>query len=212
MSISELIKEIRQRKATANNANSANNQRVKVSGLATLAISDSKNLSIKFEPDPHDNVIALDFYNFKLKPVPTDNRRYCFQCFNLLRSGQCLSAQRGELPHTSKIYRPVTDILRNCESYLPRIIGINEQLELDEQPQPFSDFFNKTKQVGIELLADDKKWLQSLGYFCLNAELLERYIQCWLDAMNNEKIEFKKQNKGRFAANTFIRESIKNDN
>jgi hypothetical protein len=39
--------------------------------------------------------------------------------------------------------------------------------------------------------------------------LLEKYINCWMAAMTQESIQYKKQNAGRFAANTFIREELK---
>lgn len=73
-----------------------------------------------------------------------------------------------------------------------------------------SNFFNKAELGGLELLADDKQWLRSLGYISMSEKRLDQYMKCWLDAMNNEKIDFKKQNKGRFAANTFIREIMEN--
>jgi hypothetical protein len=66
------------------------------------------------------------------------------------------------------------------------------------------------KQVGLELLSDDKRWLQSFGYARITEALFEQYIKCWFDEMNGEKKDFKKQNKGRLAANTYLREVMEN--
>jgi len=74
----------------------------------------------------------------------------------------------------------------------------------------FSNFFNKGQLIGLKLLADDKDWLQSIGYGRVDEELLEQYIKIWLDAMNKEQDNNRKQNSGRFAANTFIREILEN--
>ena len=75
----------------------------------------------------------------------------------------------------------------------------------------FEAFFEQAKQAGIELLPDDKRWLRSLGYSQINRLLLSEYIARWLDTMDQEEATFKKQNKGRWAANTYIRETLQND-
>lgn len=74
----------------------------------------------------------------------------------------------------------------------------------------FSNFFNQAELAGLELLDDDKRYLRSFGYSRINKELLNQYSKCWLDAMSNEQKSFRKQNKGRYAANTFIREALEN--
>lgn len=76
----------------------------------------------------------------------------------------------------------------------------------------FDKFFEQADQAGLELLSDDKRWLKSFGYARITKVLLEQYIKCWLDSMNDEKNAFKKQNKGRFAANTYLREVMENGN
>ncbi|STX44500.1 Uncharacterised protein [Legionella donaldsonii] len=86
---------------------------------------------------------------------------------------------------------------------------------IDTQTQSgdiFDAFFEQANQAGLELLYDDKRWLKSFGYVRITKPLLERYLKCWLDAMNDEQKDFKKQNKGRFAANTYIREAMENGN
>lgn len=50
-------------------------------------------------------------------PAP-DDRRTCFVCTNY-RAGRCLAAWRGELPNTSRKYRPDPERLRRCEGYQP---------------------------------------------------------------------------------------------
>lgn len=75
----------------------------------------------------------------------------------------------------------------------------------------FEAFFEQAKQAGLELLTDDKRWLRSLGYSQVNTPLLSEYITRWLDGMKAEEKPFKKQNKGRWAANTYIREALQND-
>lgn len=76
----------------------------------------------------------------------------------------------------------------------------------------FDAFFKQANQAGLELLSDDKRWLKSFGYVRITKPLLEEYLKCWLDAMNDEQNDFKKQNKGRFTANTYLREVIENGN
>lgn len=87
-------------------------------------------------------------------------------------------------------------------------------IEIDVPAQStdiFETFFEQAKQAGLELLPDDKRWLRSLGYSQVNTPLLSEYITRWLDAMMQEEKTFKKQNKGRLAANTYIREALQND-
>lgn len=103
MAIADLVREIRERQGTANFANPANNPYLKENNLANLADSGEE--------------IETALISYKHSD---DDRRYCHQCKNLTRSGLCRAAERGELLHTAKIYRPVTHVLRRCTSYLPR--------------------------------------------------------------------------------------------
>jgi len=47
-----------------------------------------------------------------------EQRRSCTQCTNLMPTGVCLAARRGEIKAGST-YRPVLDILRRCTGYMP---------------------------------------------------------------------------------------------
>ena len=208
MTLLQLINEIKQRNSNANIASSANDMASQTPRLAKLAI-----LAPAANPDAITQPIASSYkktINLKLKQDNNDTRRYCFQCSNLTRSGQCLSAKRGELSHTSRTYQPVINVLRHCDSYYPGAEHY-EFVEVKAQSDLFESFFIKAEHAGLMLLADDKRWLKSLGYAHISEELFNQYTQCWIDAMSDEKIAFKKQNKGRFVANTFIREACKND-
>ena len=60
-------------------------------------------------------------------------------------------------------------------------------------------------------MPDDERWLKNI---CFGVKLhdlkliLEKYINHWIAAMVKEKTEYRKQNAGRLAANTFIREAL----
>ncbi|WP_147375734.1 hypothetical protein [Noviherbaspirillum cavernae] len=47
-----------------------------------------------------------------------DERRTCTQCRNLMPSGQCMAAIRGEL-NATQTYEPIQDLLQRCAGYLP---------------------------------------------------------------------------------------------
>lgn len=47
-----------------------------------------------------------------------DDRRHCSQCANL-SAGRCLAAWRGEIK-AAKLYRPLDDLPRRCEGYIPK--------------------------------------------------------------------------------------------
>jgi hypothetical protein len=73
------------------------------------------------------------------------------------------------------------------------------------------NFFNGANQLNIQLLPDDKRWLKNI---CFGVNLhslkiiLEKYIIHWIESMAKEQTKYRKQNAGRFAANTFIREEL----
>ena len=72
-------------------------------------------------------------------------------------------------------------------------------------------FIEIAGKKNIELLNDDKKWLKKIcnGVPSLKLlHLLEQYIVHWLSSMDSEAIPYKKQNVGRFAANSFLREML----
>ncbi|ARG96760.1 hypothetical protein [Legionella micdadei] len=70
----------------------------------------------------------------------------------------------------------------------------------------FSNYLKYAELAGLEFLYEDVQFLQSKL-----REILNQYTKCWLDAMSHEEKSFRKQNKGRFAANTFIREIMEDD-
>lgn len=78
-------------------------------------------------------------------------------------------------------------------------------------PSILNIFIDGAEQFGIKLIHDDKKWLKTICYKVQSFRLkmiLEEYINYWIEAMYQEPIQYKKQNAGRFAANTFMREAF----
>lgn len=63
-----------------------------------------------------------------------DDRRYCYQCLNLLRSGLCMAARRGELD-ASYSYHPVDDIPRRCAGYVPHPEDPDQRVGRDRWPK-----------------------------------------------------------------------------
>lgn len=64
----------------------------------------------------------------------------------------------------------------------------------------------------IELLADDRKWLSDMLIFTPRdtvESLVDEYRAIWLKTMAKTKGAHKKQNAGRFAANTWLRQHLK---
>lgn len=118
MTISQLIAEIRLSRANAISANAATDPESKtetVAKIATLAVADAQVES--FNGFHNSNLISINTGLAEYDP-----RRYCSQCNNLSRSGQCLAAKRGELHHFTRTYRPITDILINCACFVARSI------------------------------------------------------------------------------------------
>ncbi len=75
----------------------------------------------------------------------------------------------------------------------------------------FDNFINSVNQLNIQLLPDDERWLKNICFGVRLHDLkviLEKYINHWWVAIAKEKLEYKKQNAGRLAANTFIREEL----
>lgn len=72
----------------------------------------------------------------------------------------------------------------------------------------FEDF---AKLKGIHLLKDDiefiKRMLNLIPYNERRATL-QRYSEIWLSGIVNCDIVYRKQNAGRFAANTYLRELV----
>ena len=105
--------------------------------------------------------------------------------------------------------KPVAQIA-NLALVLPKIISDykkNTHLESRFNTNLFNVLFKKAEKAGLDLLPDDKRWLRTLGYSYVG-RVVNQYIQCWLNAMQGEPINFKKQNVGRFKANTFIRTGV----
>lgn len=64
---------------------------------------------------------------------------------------------------------------------------------------------------GLELLPDDQRWLRAMLQslpITWQRELLGEYRRLWLLAYERQPVEHKKANSGRFAANTWIRETL----
>ena len=69
-------------------------------------------------------------------------------------------------------------------------------------------FRTHCESLGIKLLRDDIEYIKH----CLQPYskthyrvILETYVEVWLDAMGKCDIVYQKQNKGRFAANSWLR-------
>jgi len=61
--------------------------------------------------------------------------------------------------------------------------------------------------AGIELLKEDRKFVNGFlkGNRKNKVELVAAYIEVWLAEMEKEPVSYRKQNVGRFAANTWLR-------
>lgn len=64
-----------------------------------------------------------------------------------------------------------------------------------------------TRLPGCQLLPDDIKFLYNRlpRIPRQRREILQRYWEEWMQGMDNEPVDHKKQNQGRFRANTWIR-------
>lgn len=73
------------------------------------------------------------------------------------------------------------------------------------------NFFSLSKAQGVELLRDDQLHVSNLTKGLQTATLRNivfEYLKVWKTHMDMEGTEHRKQNKGRFAANTWIREYL----
>ncbi len=73
-------------------------------------------------------------------------------------------------------------------------------------------FFDNACRLNTELLTEDKRWLKTICFDVRPPRLktiIEKYIHVWTETMAQEPVEYKKQNSGRFAANTFIRDELR---
>ncbi len=52
-----------------------------------------------------------------LRDQEKDDRRICWECQHLQRSGHCFAASQGRIPNTSKQLMPVKDLLQRCEAF-----------------------------------------------------------------------------------------------
>jgi len=71
-------------------------------------------------------------------------------------------------------------------------------------------FLKYADAQGLELLHDDKDWLTikvKAQPIAIAREFLCNYIDTWKKSMRDEIIIHRKQNAGRYAANTQLRES-----
>ena len=77
--------------------------------------------------------------------------------------------------------------------------------------QRLDNFFQACKQKGLDLLRDDEEFISkcvhTLAMYNKDIHgILNRYVRLWLSAYAKESIDHKKDNQGRYAANTYIRE------
>jgi len=80
-----------------------------------------------------------------------------------------------------------------------------------KHPFLIEKFFKYCSEQGMELLPDDMSFLRRLTRFTPESKIrpiLSKYVIIWTDEMAKESIEHKKQNTGRFAANSWIREYL----
>ena len=78
-------------------------------------------------------------------------------------------------------------------------------------PELLKIFFEKAPTLGIELLHNDRTWLQNIlyGVRLLQAtDLLHQYIKVWRAEVESTPIDYKQQNVGRYRANCYIREAL----
>jgi hypothetical protein len=69
-------------------------------------------------------------------------------------------------------------------------------------------FTEYATQNGLKLLRDDINFIKRMtkGLIAVNRKsILIKYVEIWVDAMNNEQSFIKKQGKGRLAANVWLR-------
>lgn len=75
-------------------------------------------------------------------------------------------------------------------------------------------FFSNAVGLDIKLLPDDKRWLKTVCFGLSTKKLcivLNQYIYTWKNAMEAEPKSHRKQNVGRKAANTQLREILTNN-
>lgn len=78
-------------------------------------------------------------------------------------------------------------------------------------PELLKIFFEKAPTLGIELLHNDRTWLQAILYGVRISEatdLVRQYIREWRAGVESTPVEHKQQNVGRCRANCYMRESL----
>lgn len=108
----------------------------KVAPVATVLTAKSPII------DPFDSFGSSDTEHFsEMDPDDTlsnsldafDDRRYCHECSNLTNKGRCLAAWRGEIMAGS-LYRPVDDIPRRCNGFVPKLDDIDQRTSRQHWP------------------------------------------------------------------------------
>ncbi|WP_036254519.1 hypothetical protein [Methylobacter sp. BBA5.1] len=89
-----------------------------VANVATVAVANSDNEALVLVDVPPSqfsrSALALRADEVRFM----DDRRHCSACANL-SAGRCLAAWRGEI-QAARHYRPIDDLPRRCEGYMPK--------------------------------------------------------------------------------------------
>lgn len=88
-----------------------------------------------------------------------------------------------------------------------------ETFDAEIEPKSFLEetLTSLASHDALELLPDDHRWLKAILYGVADksvSELLNRYKRVWLDAMPPINLPHQRQNIGRFAANTWVRNTL----
>lgn len=76
-------------------------------------------------------------------------------------------------------------------------------------PIDMNKFLKYCESKGLELLPDDISFLKLKTKYMRESKIrpvLSKYVIIWIDEMAKERIEHRKQNVGRFAANSWLRD------
>lgn len=121
---------------------------------------------------------------------------------DLMAAGKAIAAELTA--HNPQVIRTQSASLKLVTARLPA----NPQNPQQVQPEKIQAPVMANPLEGLALLPDDHRWLDSLLKalpITRQRELLTEYRKHWLAAYHKETTGHKKSNRGRFAANTWIR-------
>lgn len=110
----------------------------------------------------------------------------------------------------SELTKPTEPGCVSFGSVLHAHFGENSHLQAANESDPEAKAIADPLD-GLELLPDDRRWIEGLLIFKTEAQrlaLLQEYRQQWEQAYELEKKEHAKTNRGRFAANTWLRMTV----